>query len=192
MTGPATDPTRLHVRAMAAALREGTLSARQLVSAHLELARRQDRALNAWVFFDDERARDSADDADRRIAEARRADATDDLPLLLGVPVALKDLVVTRGRPSTAGSRILEGFVGAYDAFIAERLDPGQVGVDERARAHLAAAERLPRLVDGQPGPVHRPTLRGSWAPGRDPPRGRGRWRASRPPGRRGGPRPPA
>ena len=44
------------------------------------------------------------------------------LPPLLGIPVALKDLVVTRGRPSTAGSRILEGFVGPYDADIAERL----------------------------------------------------------------------
>jgi len=124
---------------MAAALRQGTLSAGELVSAHLGLAKRQDRALNAWVFFDDERARDSADDADRRIAEARRADATDDLPLLLGVPVALKDLVVTRGRPSTAGSRILEGFVGTYDAFIAERLDAagaivmGKTNMDEFA-----------------------------------------------------------
>ena len=139
MTAPATDPTRLHVREMAAALRQGTLSAGELVSAHLGLAKRQDRALNAWVFFDDERASAAAEDADRRIAEARRAGTLDDLPLLLGVPVALKDLVVTRGRPSTAGSRILEGFVGTYDAFIAERLDTagaiviGKTNMDEFA-----------------------------------------------------------
>jgi len=133
------DPTRLHVREMAAALREGTLGARELVSAHLDLARRQDRALRAWVFFDDTRALAAADDADRRIAKARRAGTLDELPLLFGIPVALKDLVVTRGRPSTAGSRILEGFVGTYDAFIAERLDAagaiviGKTNMDEFA-----------------------------------------------------------
>ena len=61
------------------------------------------------------------------------------LPPLLGIPVALKDLVVTKGRPSTAGSRILEGFVSPYDAHIAERLDeagavvPGKTNMDEFA-----------------------------------------------------------
>ncbi|HUG47310.1 MAG TPA: Asp-tRNA(Asn)/Glu-tRNA(Gln) amidotransferase subunit GatA, partial [Candidatus Limnocylindria bacterium] len=61
------------------------------------------------------------------------------LPSLLGIPVALKDLVVTSGRPSTAGSRILEGFIGPYDAHIAERLDAvgavavGKTNMDEFA-----------------------------------------------------------
>ena len=69
----------------------------------------------------------------------RGAAALEALPALLGVPVALKDLVVTRGRPSTAGSRILEGYVGAYDAHIAERLDAagavilGKTNMDEFA-----------------------------------------------------------
>jgi aspartyl-tRNA(Asn)/glutamyl-tRNA(Gln) amidotransferase subunit A len=131
--------TRLPVRDMAAGLRAGTFTARELVDAHLRLAHRQNRALNAWVFFDDERALEAAGRADARFAEARRDDALDRLPLLLGIPVALKDLVVTRGRPSTAGSRILGGFVGTYDAFIAERLDAagaivlGKTNMDEFA-----------------------------------------------------------
>jgi aspartyl-tRNA(Asn)/glutamyl-tRNA(Gln) amidotransferase subunit A len=139
VSAPGADPTRLAVRDMAAALRAGTFSARELVDAHLRLAHRQNRALNAWVFFDDERALEAADRADARVVDARRKGIVDELPLLLGIPVALKDLVVTRGRPSTAGSRILGGFVGTYDAFIAERLDAagaiviGKTNMDEFA-----------------------------------------------------------
>jgi aspartyl-tRNA(Asn)/glutamyl-tRNA(Gln) amidotransferase subunit A len=111
---------------MAAALRRGELSSRELVSAHLDLAERQNRVLNAWSSLDHEGAFAAADAADEQIAEARgdpdAAASLARLPALLGIPVGLKDLVVTRGRPSSAGSRILEGFVGTYDAFIAERL----------------------------------------------------------------------
>jgi aspartyl-tRNA(Asn)/glutamyl-tRNA(Gln) amidotransferase subunit A len=139
MSKPGADLTRLAVRDMTAGLRAGTFTARELVDAHLRLAHRQNRALNAWVFFDDERALEAADRADVRLAEARQSHTLDGLPLLLGIPVALKDLVVTRGRPSTAGSRILGGFVGTYDAFIAERLDAagaiviGKTNMDEFA-----------------------------------------------------------
>jgi aspartyl-tRNA(Asn)/glutamyl-tRNA(Gln) amidotransferase subunit A len=139
VSAPGSDPTRLAVRDMAAGLRAGTFSARELVDAHLRLAHRQNRALNAWVFFDDERALEAADRADDRLTKARQDGGVDGLPLLLGIPVALKDLVVTRGRPSTAGSRILGGFVGTYDAFIAERLDAagaiviGKTNMDEFA-----------------------------------------------------------
>ena len=61
------------------------------------------------------------------------------LPPLHGIPVALKDLVVTQGQPSTAGSRILDGYRGVYDADIAERLSaagavvPGKTNMDEFA-----------------------------------------------------------
>ena len=62
------------------------------------------------------------------------------LPPLLGIPVALKDLVVDdRAASATAGSRILEGFVAPFDAHIAERLDAagavilGKTNMDEFA-----------------------------------------------------------
>ena len=133
--------TRLHAREMASGLRAGDFSSSELLEAHLALITSQDRGLNAWVSLDVERAADAARAADARLGDARSAgpDATSALPPLLGVPVALKDLVVTRGRPSTAGSRILEGFVGPYDAHIAERLDaagavvPGKTNMDEFA-----------------------------------------------------------
>ncbi|HXR26218.1 MAG TPA: amidase, partial [Candidatus Baltobacteraceae bacterium] len=138
---PTSDPTRLRAWQMGAALRAGEFSSRELVEAHLGLAHRQAAALNAWVSFEDAGALAAADAADRRLREARAAGARAlaALPSLLGIPVALKDLVVTRGRPSTAGSRILEGFVGPYDAHIAERLDAagaailGKTNMDEFA-----------------------------------------------------------
>ena len=133
--------TRLRAHEMARGLRAGEFSARELVDAHLELAHATDRGLHAWMFLDDGRARTRADAADRRLAEARRAgpDALAALPPLLGIPVGLKDLVVTRGQTSTAGSRILRGFVGTYDAHIAERIDAaggvvlGKTNMDEFA-----------------------------------------------------------
>jgi aspartyl-tRNA(Asn)/glutamyl-tRNA(Gln) amidotransferase subunit A len=133
--------TRLHAHEMAAELRRGEFSAAELLEAHLGLIRSQGRALNAWASLDEERAAVAARTADSRFAAARAEGgaALAALPALLGIPVALKDLVVTRGRPSTAGSRILEGFIGPYDAHIAERLDaagaviPGKTNMDEFA-----------------------------------------------------------
>ena len=133
--------TRLTAHEMARRLRAGDVSARELVDAHLDLIRATDHGLHAWLFLDDERARSRAEDADRRLAEARRQgpEALAALPPLLGIPVGLKDLVVTRGQASTAGSRILRGFLGPYDAHIAERIDAaggvvlGKTNMDEFA-----------------------------------------------------------
>jgi len=133
--------TRLFAHQMAAGLRAGEFRAAELLEAHLELAHGQNRALNAWVSFDEPGARATAAAADEAIARARDEgpDALRALPPLTGVPVALKDLVVTYGRPSTAGSRILEGFIGPYSAHIAERIEgalapvPGKTNMDEFA-----------------------------------------------------------
>ncbi len=126
-TGRQTDPTRLTAYGMSRALRAGELSARELAEAHLDLINRQDGPMHAWLSTDREGALASADAADARLAVSRREgssepDAPAALPSLLGVPVALKDLVLQRGRPATAGSRILDGFVSPYDAHITERL----------------------------------------------------------------------
>jgi aspartyl-tRNA(Asn)/glutamyl-tRNA(Gln) amidotransferase subunit A len=134
--------TRLFAWQMADGLRRGEFSATELLEAHLALIEHQNRALHAWVSLDFDRARERAIDADARFAAARRATGGSDdagLSPLLGIPLALKDLVVTHGRPSTAGSRILDGYLGTYDAFIAQRLNqagavvPGKTNMDEFA-----------------------------------------------------------
>jgi aspartyl-tRNA(Asn)/glutamyl-tRNA(Gln) amidotransferase subunit A len=116
--------TGLFAHEMAVRLRSGELGSRELVTAHLDAAERQNRVLNAWLSIDRDAALEAADQADRRLADARRAGAAalDALHPLLGVPVALKDLVSVAGGQCTAGSRILEGYRAPYDAHITERL----------------------------------------------------------------------
>ncbi len=67
---PMTDPTRLHAHEMAALLRTGEVSSRELTEAHLAAAERDNRALNAWLTIDRERALAEADAADARLAAA--------------------------------------------------------------------------------------------------------------------------
>ena len=110
------DLTRLRAHQMASLLRAGEVSAYDLAVAHLDAAEAGNRALNAWLTIDRDAALAGADAADRRL----RAD--DDPHPLLGIPVALKDLVSVRGGQCTAGSRILEGYIAPYDAHITERL----------------------------------------------------------------------
>jgi aspartyl-tRNA(Asn)/glutamyl-tRNA(Gln) amidotransferase subunit A len=131
-----TDLTRLSAREMAAGLRHGDFSAVELTAAHVDRMERTDHALHAWVWWDRELALGHAHAADERFAAATDKNA---LPPLLGVPVALKDLVLTRGDAATAGSAILKGFVSPYDAHIAEKLRaggavlPGKTNMDEFA-----------------------------------------------------------
>jgi aspartyl-tRNA(Asn)/glutamyl-tRNA(Gln) amidotransferase subunit A len=103
-----TDLTRLS----AAELAE-TLSSREVSSVE---ATRVDGAVHAFLHV-------SADDALQTAAavDARRA-AGEDLHPLAGVPIAVKDVVVTKGMPSTAGSKILEGWIPPYDATLVERI----------------------------------------------------------------------
>ena len=124
------DLTRLTAHEMATGLRSGAFSSRELASAHLAAAERENRALHAWLTIDRERALAEAGAADARLHAARAAGDHElhTLHPLLGVPVGLKDLVSVRGGQATAGSRILEGYTAPYDAHITERLrDAGAV-----------------------------------------------------------------
>jgi len=111
-------------------LRAGEVNAGELAEAHLDLAERQNHAFNAWLSIDREAALAQATAADGRLTAARSqgGEAIDALHPLLGVPIALKDLISVAGGQCTAGSRILEGYVAPYDAHITERLrDAGAV-----------------------------------------------------------------
>jgi aspartyl-tRNA(Asn)/glutamyl-tRNA(Gln) amidotransferase subunit A len=117
-----TDLTRLTGHDQARLLQNAEVSSRELAAAHLDAAERQNRALNAWLSIDRDRALAEADAADRRLGEARRDGTVGGLHPLFGLPVALKDLVSVADGQCTAGSRILEGYLAPYDAHITERL----------------------------------------------------------------------
>jgi aspartyl-tRNA(Asn)/glutamyl-tRNA(Gln) amidotransferase subunit A len=99
----------------ASALAQGTTSSQELVQALLDRSAALQPKLNALTWTDPERAL-----ADARAADAARAGG-DESPLL-GVPIAIKDLLSVKGQPCTAGSNILRGYVAPYDATVIARL----------------------------------------------------------------------
>ncbi|MCW2583269.1 MAG: glutamyl-tRNA(Gln) amidotransferase, subunit, partial [Klenkia sp.] len=129
----ATELTRLDVTALQAALADGSTSAVEVTRAHLDAITAGDGALNSYLFVDGDAALATAADVDRRRT------AGEELGRLAGVPVALKDVVVTHGVPTTSGSKILQGWTPPYDATVAARLKAagtvllGKTNMDEFA-----------------------------------------------------------
>jgi aspartyl-tRNA(Asn)/glutamyl-tRNA(Gln) amidotransferase subunit A len=102
-------------RAVTQAIRSGQTSAVEVFRASLQRIHEVDGAIHAFQSVAAEAALRSAAALDGR------RDEWPALPLL-GVPIALKDNLCTRGLPTTAGSRILESYVPPYDATAVDRL----------------------------------------------------------------------
>jgi aspartyl-tRNA(Asn)/glutamyl-tRNA(Gln) amidotransferase subunit A len=100
-----------------AALTEKKISARELASEFYKRIEASNPELNAYLKLSPERARKQADKVDALIAAGKP------LPPLAGVPIAIKDVISTRGITTTCGSKILENYVPPFDATAVERLD---------------------------------------------------------------------
>jgi len=94
----------------AASLRAGEVSSRELLQATLDRALLTEAELHAYLTIDHEGARAAAAAADEALV---RGETTGPLH---GIPVAIKDNMVTSGLETTAGSQILAGYVPPYDA----------------------------------------------------------------------------
>jgi aspartyl-tRNA(Asn)/glutamyl-tRNA(Gln) amidotransferase subunit A len=104
------------------AIATGEVSAVEVAQAHLDRIADVDGEVKAFLHVDTEGALRAA-----KTVDARKA-AGEDLGPLAGVPLAMKDVVVTKGLPTTSGSKILEGWIPPYDATIARRvIDAGIV-----------------------------------------------------------------
>jgi len=101
---------------LARMIREREVSALEVMQAHLEQIAQTNPRVNAIVTLLPERALDSAREMDARLA---RGDASGPL---CGLPVAHKDLAVTKGIRTTFGSPIFSDFMPDQDALIVERL----------------------------------------------------------------------
>ena len=105
---------QMDVAGLARAIAEGRTSSVEATQ-HLLARARQHAGLGAWLAFDDEVSLAQAKAADARIASGERTP-------LLGVPIAHKDIFVTRDFPTTAGSKMLEGYRSPFDATVVARL----------------------------------------------------------------------
>lgn len=109
------DFTELTLTELRQALRQGETTSVAVTEAMLDRIVALDNEVKSFLTVTDELALEQAKAADRRRAEG------EDTPLL-GIPVAVKDIICTEGVLTTAGSKILEGYVPPYDAFVVARL----------------------------------------------------------------------
>jgi aspartyl-tRNA(Asn)/glutamyl-tRNA(Gln) amidotransferase subunit A len=142
-------------------VREGllnkTFSAKELAEAALAFAQAENPKTNAYLTFSPERALAAAANVDARIANGEPIGA------LAGIPLGVKDVIVTKDLRTTCGSRILQDYVPPYDATAVSRLEAegamvlGKLNCDEFAMGSsnensAYGPVRNPRALDRVPG----------------------------------------
>jgi len=127
------DLTRKTAAELSDLMTSGQASSVEITQAHLDRIAAVDDAVHAFLYVDTEGALEQA-----RSVDERRA-AGEELGPLAGVPLALKDVLTQQDVPTTAGSRILEGWRPPYDATTVARLKAagvvilGKTNMDEFA-----------------------------------------------------------
>jgi aspartyl-tRNA(Asn)/glutamyl-tRNA(Gln) amidotransferase subunit A len=127
------DLNLLTIDAARSAIQERKTTSMSLVQSFYTRIQKEDSAIGAYLTLTKERALEQADRMDRMAAEGET------LPALGGVPVAIKDVMCTRGVRTTAGSKILENFIPPHDATAVARLEAagavvlGKLNCDEFA-----------------------------------------------------------
>ena len=114
------DLTQLTLQQALDALESGACSSRELTQAALQRIDRLEPELHAFITLTPELALEQAARADQHRARWKKEGGV--LPALLGLPLAVKDLLCLAGVRCTCGSRILENFVPPYTATSVERL----------------------------------------------------------------------
>ena len=137
------------VTSVRSALESKKISARELAAEYYARIEKRNPELNAYLTLSHERANAQADRIDAMVARGET------LPPLAGVPIAIKDVISTRGIRTTCASKVLENYTPPYDATAVERLDAagavflGKTNCDEFAMGGSNENSAY--------GPVHNP-----------------------------------
>ncbi|WP_423059049.1 Asp-tRNA(Asn)/Glu-tRNA(Gln) amidotransferase subunit GatA [Brevibacterium linens] len=128
-----TELTNKSALELAAGLKSGEFSSVEVTQSHLDRISATENDFNSFITVTDELALETA-----KAVDAKRS-AGEDLHALAGVPVALKDLVVTEGVATTAGSKMLENWVPPYESTVHNKVKAaglpvlGKTNLDEFA-----------------------------------------------------------
>ncbi len=112
---------------------EGRTKAAELAAGYYQRIEKINPRLNVYLSLTKERALEQAERVDALAAKG------DPLPTLAGIPVGIKDVLVMKGAPATAGSKILKGYLPPYDATSVTKLEAagavllGKINCDEFA-----------------------------------------------------------
>jgi aspartyl-tRNA(Asn)/glutamyl-tRNA(Gln) amidotransferase subunit A len=148
-------PTDFTLAGALAALEEGAISSVELTQAHLDAIAKLNPRINAYITVTGEKALAQAAESDAR---RKRGDAR----ALEGIPLAIKDLFCTAGTETTAGSKILKGFVPPYESTVSQKLlDDGAVFL---GKANLDEFAMGSSNTTSAAGPVENP-----WSRANDP-----------------------
>ncbi|KKT56422.1 MAG: Glutamyl-tRNA(Gln) amidotransferase subunit A [Candidatus Giovannonibacteria bacterium GW2011_GWB1_44_23] len=115
------------------ALKNKKTSAREIVISYLDKIKKENSGLNAYLEVFEENALNQAKETDERIASGETPGE------LWGVPIAIKDNILIRGKIASAASKILGNYVASYDAHVVEKLKKagaiflGRTNMDEFA-----------------------------------------------------------
>src|SRR5438128_2024570 len=107
----------LTIEAARSAVATGKITATVLVESFYDKIQNEDSQIGAFLTLSKERAIDAASRIDKLAADGKP------LPPLAGAPVAIKDVMVTRGVRTTAGSKMLENYIPPYDCTAVARLE---------------------------------------------------------------------
>lgn len=111
------DLTALSAEKIRETLTRKQASAEEICREHLKRIEQEDPQVRAYLTVSEERALEQARKVDRLVAQG------EPLPPLAGVPVAVKDAIITRNLRTTCASRVLENYTPPYDATAVERLE---------------------------------------------------------------------